>query len=701
MSDLCIMAVKLDEVLPHPNADRLDLLRFGSYTVCDGRGKYMAGDIIAHFPPDMLIPNTLAKQLGVEQYLKEAIYPGDAYKSKCRVSAIRLRGCPSFGFILPVDAQPGDDLTERFHGVKFEPPEPLWYTQGQPAKHDPRFHCYTEIESWYNPRNKKAIPDGTPVRITEKIHGCVVSQTRVRMADGSNKYIRGIQPGEYVIGVDEGGKLVPSKVLQIFQNGPLSDWLKIKFLRQGVGHGNSFGSITCTPNHQFLIGGAYIPASNLKVGDELLVLRGDWQLGYTQEQILLGKMLGDGSLAKIMSSAHIAWGHVNRALTDWTAKGLGDLTTNARDIQRSGYGSLIYRARTHNSLFILNKFGSFIREGRKVVPEWVSDELSPISLAFWYMDDGSLGHHVSQEDRAHFAVCGFTEQDCQVLIRGLRRFNIIARYYSSGGYSRLRLNANDAEKLFALIVPYIPSELQYKLPERYRGCHAWLPQSLGSYTTNLIPQKVTSIESISKIQQRWDLETETHNYLPSNIVTHNSNSRVGLIGGEFMCGSHKLNMKEFDKNDKPSTYWQPLTTNLKDMLYCLAEGGKNVIAFGEIFGSKVQCMDYGIIGRGGYRLFDISVNGEYLPWEEVEYYATRFCVPTVPLLYTGPFTDELVNQFVDGPTTVAVEVKSKFKGREGIVITPLVESFSPELGGRMILKAISVDYLQNRKTDSH
>jgi len=353
MSDLRIEAVVLDEVISHPNAERLDLLRFGSYTVCEPRGIHKAGDIVAHFPPDMLIPNALAKQLGVDTYLKEAIYPGDAYKSKCRVSAIRLRGCPSFGFVLPTRwaYEAGLDLTDRFHGVKYEAPEPTWYTQGLHAKGDPRFHCYTDIENYRNSRYRGAIPDGTLVRITEKIHG--------------------------------------------------------------------------------------------------------------------------------------------------------------------------------------------------------------------------------------------------------------------------------------------------------------------------------------------------------------TNSRIGIIDGEFMCGSHKCTMKELDKSNNQSTYWQPLTSNLKDMLYCLAEGGKNVIAFGEIFGSKVQCMDYGVEGRTGYRLFDISVNGTYLDWKEVFYYATRFCVPTVPLLYAGPFTDEVVNELVDGPTTVSTDVKSKFKGREGIVITPLVEQFSPQLGGRMILKAVSVDYLEKRKSDGH
>jgi hypothetical protein len=142
---------------------------------------------------------------------------------------------------------------------------------------------------------------------------------------------------------------------------------------------------------------------------------------------------------------------------------------------------------------------------------------------------------------------------------------------------------------------------------------------------------------------------------------------------------------------------------MQDMLRCISEGTKNVVAFGEIYGSKVQFMDYGTFGSDGYALFDISVDGNYLDWEQVVYYATRFCIQTVPVIYSGPFNEDLIERFVDGPTIIGnpVFMRSKFKGREGVVITPLTETYSNILGGRLILKAISCDYLECRKSDSH
>jgi hypothetical protein len=703
MSDLAIMAVKIDAIYPHINADKLEIVKIGAYQTCETKGKYQVGDIVAHFPPDILIPPKVAIQLGVESYLKDAIYPGDSEKSKCRVGAIRLRGAASFGFTIKVDVEAGTDLTDRFHGIKYEPPEPEWFRVGNHAKNDPRFHIYTDIQNYRNSKYRNAIPLGTPVRLTEKVHGCVTSQTRVRMSDGSSKYIRNIQPGEFVVGYKD-GQPVSSKVIKVWKNGTIDTWLKIQYQRNQAGRGSSFGSITCTPNHEFLQkDGSYKEACKLRLGDLVNLLRSDWYLSPIQEQILLGKLLGDGCLIASSANHHIEFGHANKLLVDWTCQGLGNLIAKKTGTRISGYGSLIYTARTHTSPFISEKFQDFIQDGRKIVPKWVADSLTPLAIAFWYMDDGSLRHNKDQEDRADFAVCGFTKEDCDILIAGLKKYCIDAICFESDGYLRLRLNSDAAERLFLLIAPYIPQALQYKLPERYRRHEGWLPSPGESYKQAFIWQPITSITVINNSQQRWDLETETHNYLPSSVVTHNSNSRVGLIDNEFMCGSHRCTMQATDKLGHPSIYWNPLTSNMKDMLRCISDGGKNVIAFGEIYGSKVQFMDYGRFGADGYVLFDISVDGIYLNWDQIVYYTTRFCVPTVPLLYSGPFDYEVVEQLVDGDTILGdkVHMRSSFKGREGVVITPLTETFSPVLGGRLILKAVSCDYLECRKSDSH
>lgn len=181
---------------------------------------------------------------------------------------------------------------------------------------------------------------------------------------------------------------------------------------------------------------------------------------------------------------------------------------------------------------------------------------------------------------------------------------------------------------------------------------------------------------------------------------HGTNSRVGLVlkNGEFefMAGSHRTRRKR-SEGENTSIYWRPLEDDrVLTLLTHLCDEKNSVIVFGEIYGAGIQDLDYGT--KDGYRVFDISVNGKYLDWEAVKAACTQFGVEMVPVLYEGPFSKDLVKQFTYGPTTLAEPdaIKSSFKDREGCVITPQIEQFYAPTGGRLILKSVSVDYLDRK-----
>jgi RNA ligase (TIGR02306 family) len=197
--------------------------------------------------------------------------------------------------------------------------------------------------------------------------------------------------------------------------------------------------------------------------------------------------------------------------------------------------------------------------------------------------------------------------------------------------------------------------------------------------------------------------------LPVRITEkiHGTNSRVGLlkVDGEwqFYAGSHKTARKQIDPECRESVYWYPLQqegvlnllTHVCNNWSDDGEPTNDVIIFGELFGPGVQDLDYGVpAGEIGWRVFDISVSGTYLDWALVKALCERYGVPTVPVLYEGPFSPELVERLTYGDTTVARAVKSKFKGREGIVITPLVEQQCSM--GRLVLTSVSADYLDRK-----
>jgi RNA ligase (TIGR02306 family) len=219
MSDIHVEVVEINAILPHPNADRLEVVEILGTASCAPKGQFKVGDLAVWFPPGMLIPESVGAGLGVAQYLKPSAYPGDTVQTKCRVAAVRLRTVPSYGILVPLelaqkvaqipdqppsdvafqplldkglhiasltppytfrpfvdDLKPGDVLDGYFKAFKYVPPLPG--TPGCPrpkgfnadaATPNSAFHKYTDIQNFY--RYAKAIPEGEPVRITEKIHG--------------------------------------------------------------------------------------------------------------------------------------------------------------------------------------------------------------------------------------------------------------------------------------------------------------------------------------------------------------------------------------------------------------------------------------------------------------------------------------------------------------------------------------------------
>lgn len=169
---------------------------------------------------------------------------------------------------------------------------------------------------------------------------------------------------------------------------------------------------------------------------------------------------------------------------------------------------------------------------------------------------------------------------------------------------------------------------------------------------------------------------------------HGTNSRIGMVNGEWVAGSHHVQRGPGDE-----LYWSPKSA-VERLVEALAKYHKQVIVFGEIYGSAVQSLDYGEQGHNGYRAFDLMIDGRYVDYPTFVDLCTIYGVPRVPSYAIKPFALDRVKTLSLGKTVIGTEAHL----REGVVVKPLLERSNPKVG-RVILKYVSDDYLLAKKTD--
>ncbi len=184
---------------------------------------------------------------------------------------------------------------------------------------------------------------------------------------------------------------------------------------------------------------------------------------------------------------------------------------------------------------------------------------------------------------------------------------------------------------------------------------------------------------------------------------HGTNARIGLIRTEdgereWMAGSHNQRRKPPEEGELPGVYWLPMTGEVKSLLSDPAFEGKSVILFGEIFGAGVQDLKYGQSNnQKQFRAFDLAVDFQYLDLDEFLTMCQKHDVATVPLVYRGPYSAEVIREHTSGQTTVC----DADQIREGVVIRPVKERRSEVVNGRLVLKSISDDYVLRKGGTEH
>src|SRR4051812_46286964 len=100
MAEFSVQVVKIEEVTPIENADRIEAVRIGGYKSIVEKGKYQPGDLAVYIPCSSLVHYSLQEAMGLSGKLSGA--------AKNRVKEIKLRGVLSEGLVL------GQDVLSRY-----------------------------------------------------------------------------------------------------------------------------------------------------------------------------------------------------------------------------------------------------------------------------------------------------------------------------------------------------------------------------------------------------------------------------------------------------------------------------------------------------------------------------------------------------------------------------------------------------------
>ena len=174
MSSLIVEICRIQEVLPHENADRLDIVGVKGWYCIVSKDSFKVGDECVYIPIDSILP----------EEVEMAIF-GDNSKiklNKSRVRTIKIRGSISQGLVVSPDLvgintakyPVGSDVATVLNITKFEPlPNPR-DKANQPSRKakkycNPNFTKYTDIENMKNFPN--VFKESDHVYVSEKLHG--------------------------------------------------------------------------------------------------------------------------------------------------------------------------------------------------------------------------------------------------------------------------------------------------------------------------------------------------------------------------------------------------------------------------------------------------------------------------------------------------------------------------------------------------
>ncbi|HYZ28117.1 MAG TPA: recombinase RecA, partial [Thermoleophilaceae bacterium] len=375
-------------------------------------------------------------------------------------------------------------------------------------------------------------------QIREKVgvmFGCFHYDARVVLADGTTEKIGKIvnqrMPVEVMSMDPETGEISPKKIVEYYNNGETDDWLQFEV---EAGGGSGLRKFACTPNHTIFTPEGEKAADEIEEGDEVLVACKQYALSADQVKLMLGSVLGDGSL-RYASRHNVAFrvgqGVKQEEYCEWKRQMLEPFTPAQLRPTGNGVGfdtiPMQQLAWLHDAVYA--------KAGGRTVSDELIEELDERSIAAWYCDDGTFGGNYKRwgHGKATIACPALSNDDKEKLAArceelGLGRPTVRDR--------ELLFSGERTRQFQEGIAPYVHPSLDYKLHPDLRGRFTWHPDTSDAHLngtrlksrTKLVPVPMKVVRKYRKPptprkRDRFDLQIEgNHTYLVDHVVVHNS-----------------------------------------------------------------------------------------------------------------------------------------------------------------------------------
>lgn len=210
----------------------------------------------------------------------------------------------------------------------------------------------------------------------------------------------------------------------------------------------------------------------LSNGLALRAYKSKLNLTSTQASILIGSLLGDGTLrlgkGAVNANFKTEHGLVQKNYVIWKYNNFKEwvltppkLSYRYREDGERYEKSWWFRTVRHPKItFFRSLF--YNERGIKIVPKNIEKLLDPLSLAVWIMDDGYL----SKMGAYDISTYSFKEDEIHILQKALMdRFQIVGKYFRDRDKGfRIHFRKSETTRISSIISPFVVDCMKYKLP---------------------------------------------------------------------------------------------------------------------------------------------------------------------------------------------------------------------------------------------